>query len=146
MFADLTQIDESTLIDKCQLLDPIADDDDIDWNTDPFEMRPDRVIPETPCHNQSLRFAMAPRTAEEPLSRIDQHLLYIGPVPASTGRPNGYRNRSNEVGGAAQPPPSRHSHPHADQQTAGARRHRGIAGQHLQAMVNGLAQRCDKGL
>jgi hypothetical protein len=37
---------------------------------------------------------MAPRTAEEPLSRIDQHLLYIGPVPARTGRLNGYRNRS----------------------------------------------------
>ena len=37
-----------TLIDKCQLLDPIADDDDIDWTTDPFEMRPDRVNPETP--------------------------------------------------------------------------------------------------
>ena len=31
-----------------QLLDPIADDDDIDWNTDPFEMRPDRVKPEAP--------------------------------------------------------------------------------------------------
>jgi hypothetical protein len=45
---------------------------------------------------------MAPQTAEEPLSRIDQHLLYIGPVPARTGRPNGYRNRSNEVGGAMQ--------------------------------------------
>ena len=28
--------------------DPIADDDDIVWNTDPFEMRPDRVNPETP--------------------------------------------------------------------------------------------------
>ena len=40
---------------------------------------------------------MAPGTAEEPLSIIDQHLLYIGPVPARTGRPNGYRNRSNEV-------------------------------------------------
>ena len=40
----------------------------------------------------------------KPLWRIDQHLLYIGPVPARTGRHNGYRNRSNEVGGAAQPP------------------------------------------
>ena len=46
-FADLTPIEESTLIDKCQLLDPIADDDDIDWNIDPFEMGPDRVNPET---------------------------------------------------------------------------------------------------
>jgi hypothetical protein len=43
-FADLTQIDESTLIDKSQLLDPIADDDDIDWKTDPFGMRPDSVM------------------------------------------------------------------------------------------------------
>ena len=63
---------------------------------------------------------MAPGTAEEPLSRIDQHLLYIGPVPARTGRPNGYRNRSNEVGAT--------SHLHADQQTAGVRHHRGITG------------------
>ena len=59
---------------------------------------------------------MAPGTAEEPLSRIDQHLLYIGPVPARTGRPNGYRNRSNEVGGAAQPPLS--STPFAEKQPA----------------------------
>ena len=39
-FADLTPIDESSLIDKCQLLDVIADDDDIEWKTDPFEMLP----------------------------------------------------------------------------------------------------------
>ena len=81
---------------------------------------------------------MAPGTAEEPLSGIDKHLLYIGSVPARTGRPNCYRNRSNEVGGAATPFRWKAtSHPHADQQTAGARRHRGIAAQHLQAMVNG---------
>ena len=47
-FADLTPIDESTLIDKSQLLDPIADDDDIDWKIYPFEMRPDSANPETP--------------------------------------------------------------------------------------------------
>ena len=47
-FEDLTPIDESTLIDKSQLLDPIADNDDIDWKTDPFEMRPDSVNFETP--------------------------------------------------------------------------------------------------
>jgi hypothetical protein len=40
--------DESTLIDKCQILDPIADDDDINGKTDPFEMRPDSVNSETP--------------------------------------------------------------------------------------------------
>jgi hypothetical protein len=107
-------------------------------------MRPDRVNPETPVEIIAMIKVSAPGTAEEPLSRIDQHLLYIGPVTARTGRPNGYRNRSNEVGGAAQPPlpstPFRSkatSHPHADQQTAGARRHRGISDQHLQAMVNG---------
>ena len=33
-FADLTPIDESTLTDKSQLLDPIMDDDDIDWKID----------------------------------------------------------------------------------------------------------------
>ena len=48
VLADLTPIDESTLIDKSQLLDPIADDDDIDWKIDPFEMRPDSANPETP--------------------------------------------------------------------------------------------------
>jgi hypothetical protein len=46
-FADLTPIDESTLIDKSKLLDHIADDDDIEWKTDQFEMRPDSVNPET---------------------------------------------------------------------------------------------------
>jgi len=35
--ADLTPIDESTV-----------DDDEIDWKTDPFEMRPDRVSPGMP--------------------------------------------------------------------------------------------------
>ena len=34
--ADLTPIDESTLIEKSQLLDAIPDDDDIKWKTDPF--------------------------------------------------------------------------------------------------------------
>jgi hypothetical protein len=39
-FADITLIGESTLINKGQLLDPIADDDDDnDWKTDSFEMR-----------------------------------------------------------------------------------------------------------
>ena len=36
-FANLTPIDESTLIERSQLLDAIADDDDIEWKTDPFE-------------------------------------------------------------------------------------------------------------
>ena len=40
-FADLTPIDESTLIERSQLLDAIADDDGIEWKTDPFEMRPE---------------------------------------------------------------------------------------------------------
>jgi hypothetical protein len=44
-FADLAPIDESTLI---QLLDAITDDDDIEWKTDPFEMRLDSANPETP--------------------------------------------------------------------------------------------------
>ena len=86
-------------------------------------MRPDRVNPEA-------RFAMAPGTAEEQLSRINQHLLYIGRTKWEAPR-----NRIS---------PRHHSaekqlaiHPHADQQTAGARRHQGIAGQHLQVMANG---------
>ena len=28
--------------------DAIADDDDIEWKTDPFELRPESVNPETP--------------------------------------------------------------------------------------------------
>ena len=40
--------DECTLIDKSQLLDLIADDDDIDLKTDPFEMRPHTMNSETP--------------------------------------------------------------------------------------------------
>ena len=47
-FADLTSIDESTLIEKSQLLDAIADDDDIEWKKDPFEMRPESENPVTP--------------------------------------------------------------------------------------------------
>jgi hypothetical protein len=35
-----TPIDEPTLIERSQLLYAIADDDDIEWKTDPFEMRP----------------------------------------------------------------------------------------------------------
>ena len=41
-FADYTQLDMDNLISKDTLLDAIEDDDDIDWNTDPFEF-PDRV-------------------------------------------------------------------------------------------------------
>jgi len=33
-FADLTPIDDSTLIERSQQLDAIADDDDIEWKTD----------------------------------------------------------------------------------------------------------------
>jgi len=47
-FADLTRINESTLIDKSQVLDPTADNDDIEWKIVPFEMHPDCVNPKTP--------------------------------------------------------------------------------------------------
>jgi hypothetical protein len=61
---------ESTLIDKCQLLDPIADDDDIDWNTDPFEMRPNRVNPETPVEIIAMiKVSGSPRLQEQLRSR-----------------------------------------------------------------------------
>ena len=62
--------DESTLIDESQLLDPIADDDGIDWKTDPFEMRPDTVNSETPDEI----IAGSPRV-EEPLQRVYRHAL-----------------------------------------------------------------------
>ena len=47
-FVDLTPIDESTLIERSQLLDAIADDDDIEWKTNPFEICPKSANPETP--------------------------------------------------------------------------------------------------
>ena len=47
-FVDLTPIDESTLIERSQLLDVIADDDDIEGKTDQFEMRPESANLETP--------------------------------------------------------------------------------------------------
>ena len=62
------------------------DDDDIEWKTDPFAMRPDSTNLETPDEI----IAMTPGTAEEPLQRVYRHILYIGLVPARTGRPNGY--------------------------------------------------------
>jgi hypothetical protein len=69
---------------------PIADDDDIDWNTDPFEMRPDRVNLETPVEIIAMiKVSGSPWLQEQLRSRC---------------RPNGYQNRSNEVGGAVQPP------------------------------------------
>jgi len=77
VFANLTPIDESALIERSQLLGAIADDDDIESKTDPFEMRPKSANPES----------------------ID-----IFSTSARKGRPNGYRNRLNEVGGAAQSP------------------------------------------
>jgi hypothetical protein len=47
-FANLTPIDEYILIDKSQLLDAIADDDDIERKTDPFEKHPDSENPGMP--------------------------------------------------------------------------------------------------
>ena len=47
LFADHTPLDMDNLIPKDALLDAIEDDDDIDWNTDPFEF-PDRVGRESP--------------------------------------------------------------------------------------------------
>ena len=104
-FADITPIDESTLIERSQLLDAIADDDVIELKTDPFEMRPESANPETSDEIIAMiTFAVSP-VLQEQLRRLcrHRHILYIGPVPARTGRPNGYRNRSNEVGGAATP-------------------------------------------
>ena len=97
-FADLTSIDESTLIEKSQLLDAIADDDDIEWKKDPFEMRPESENPVTPDEIiVMITFAGSPELQKQLRS------LYIDPVPAHTGRPNSFRNRSSEVGDAAQP-------------------------------------------
>ena len=83
------------LIEKSQLFDAIADDDDIEWKTDPFEMRPESVNRETPDEIIAMiTFEGSP----EPLQRIHRHRLYIDPVTSRTDRTNDYRNRS------AQPP------------------------------------------
>ena len=42
-FADITLIDKSTLIERSKLLDAITGDDDIEWQTNPFEIPPDSV-------------------------------------------------------------------------------------------------------
>jgi hypothetical protein len=63
-FADLTPIDEPTLIERSQLLDAIAGNDDIEWKTDPFKMR------QIHCHDYIRGFARALGTAEEPLQRV----------------------------------------------------------------------------
>jgi hypothetical protein len=65
-FADITPIDESTLIERSQLLDAIADDDDIEWKTDPFEMRPESANPETPDEIIAMiTFAGSPELQEQ---------------------------------------------------------------------------------
>ena len=74
-FANLTPIDESTLIERSQLLDVIVDDDGIEWKTDPFEMRPEskpRIARRNHCHDYIRGFGRAPETAEEPLQRTER--------------------------------------------------------------------------
>ena len=94
-----------TLIDKCQLLDPIADDDDIVWNTDPFEMRPDRVNPETPdAIIAMIKISGSPWLQEQLRSRC-RELINI----FSTGRPNGYRNRTKSEAPCNRLTPRHHS-------------------------------------
>ena len=67
-------------------------------------MRPESANPETPDEIIAMiTFAGSPELQEQLRSLCRE---YIDIFPARTGRPNGYRNRSNEVGGAAQPPPS----------------------------------------
>ena len=47
-FADQPPIVGTNLIEKSEVLDPPADDDDIVWNKNPFEIRPGRVNFESP--------------------------------------------------------------------------------------------------
>ena len=47
-FANQPPIEGANLIDKSEVLDPLADDDDIDWKENPFEIRPERAGPESP--------------------------------------------------------------------------------------------------
>ena len=47
-FADQPPIEGTNLIEKSELLDQPADDDDIVWNFNPFEIRPGRVNSESP--------------------------------------------------------------------------------------------------
>ena len=47
-FAHPPPIEGMQLIDKSELLDPVADDDDIEWPHNPFDIRPDCASPESP--------------------------------------------------------------------------------------------------
>ena len=71
-FADITPIDESTLIER---LDAIADDDDIEWKTDPFEMRPESANPKTPDEIIAMiTFAGSPQLQEQPRSLCREYI------------------------------------------------------------------------
>jgi hypothetical protein len=104
--ADLTPIDESTLIDKCQLLYPIAEDDDIDWKTDPFEMRPDRVNPDTPYEIIAMiEFSGLPWLQEQLRSLCREYIDIFSTSVRSL--PAQVEPMVIEIeGGAAQPPPT----------------------------------------
>ncbi len=101
---------KSTLIDKCQLLDPIADDDDIEWKTDPFEMRPDKVNPEVPDEIIAMIKVSGSPWLQEQLRSLCRELIDIfstsvRSLPAQVVPMVIDIDRSIEVGGAVQPPP-----------------------------------------
>jgi hypothetical protein len=70
------------LIRKDALLDAIEDDDDIDWNTDPFEY-PDRVERESPEELVALIQFAGPPALQEALRAIFRYLRYIDTTPSS---------------------------------------------------------------
>ena len=80
-FADLIPIDESTLIEKSQLLDANADDDDIEWKTDPFEMRPESANPETPDKIIAMIIFAGSPELQEQLTSLCRDYIDIGMGP-----------------------------------------------------------------
>ena len=63
------------LIERSQLLDAIADDDDIKWKTDPFEMRPESANPETPDEIIAMiTFAGSPELQEQLRSLCKEYI------------------------------------------------------------------------
>ena len=75
------EVTESTLIERSQLLDAIADDDDIEWKTDPFEMRPESANPETPDEIIAMiTFAGSPELQEQLRCDTAVRTEYVLPV------------------------------------------------------------------
>ena len=97
---------EDKLIDKSELLDSVADNDDIEWPHSPFEIRPDSASPESPDELLAIiQFAGSPGLQEKlrGLCReFIRHILCIGMDTLRMRGSNDSRQQSSEVGDTGQ--------------------------------------------